>query len=467
MVDDDPLAVATVQCLLEEQGYQVDTASSSEDAVKLVAAQPRHYALVILDYRLGGTEGSLTVKALLARSPELFILIYSGDSSREAVSSTWKAGAIGFFEKGGSADSLLEIVRRWTQKYEETTALLDPNRGNQNKELIGVPGMVGQSKALKDAAARVLRYQATTQNILITGETGTGKELIARALHGDSTKPYIAVNCAVFNGSSELLESELFGYERGAFTGADREKKGVLEAAQGGTVFLDEIHHLSLTAQAKLLRVFQEKHIRRVGGVKEIKVDFRLITASKPNLEALCERGDFLRDLYHRLNVLAIHLPPLRERAEDIEPLVSYFCRKYEQTTGRRIRFKIRTLRYLENDPWPGNVRELENMLFRLMTDCPGDEVGPELLDARFFTPRIASSQTSYKEVRARHDHEERELIRLVVESSKSKFQAAQKLGISPTTLHSIMKRFNLYKTDDMGRDLAGLSANDRNQQLN
>jgi DNA-binding NtrC family response regulator len=446
LVDDDSLTLEATRRFLEKNGYPVVTASSGEEAIELVKPKRSSFALALIDYRMKGRDGSETAKHLLSLSPEMYILIYSGDSSREALQSSWQAGAVGFIEKETSPQRLLETIELWMRKYHETLASLNPNEAH-NEEMIELLGMVGRSAALKEAAAKVAKYRDSSQNVLITGETGTGKELVAQALAKAGTT-FVAVSCAAYKGSSDLLESELFGYEKGAFTGADREKKGILEAASGGTVFLDEVHHLNFTAQAKLLRAFQEKKIRRVGGIKEYPVQFRLVSAAKPDLEKMVEAGEFLPDLYHRLNVLSINLPPLRERPEDIEPLVSYFCRKFCETSGISRTFRRSALKFLENYPWPGNVRELENTLYRILTDTSAEKIGPENLDAKFFASSPSQTFLSYDNIKSRLEQQERDYIRQVVENSETKFQAAKKLGISPTTLHSVMQRLGLYKAN-------------------
>lgn len=444
LVDDDALTLTVTKTFLEKAGYVVETADSGEKAMATVRAKRGYFGIAIIDYRMKGRDGSETAKAILSLSPEIYILIYSGDASREALQSSWQAGAVGFIEKDSSPQLLLETVQRWMGKYHETLATLNI-QAEEKDEDVALINMVGRSPALREASAKVKKYRESNQNVLITGETGTGKELVARAL-AKPNSAFFAVSCAAYKGSSDLLESELFGYEKGAFTGADREKKGILEVANGGTVFLDEVHHLNFTAQAKLLRAFQEKKIRRVGGLKEIPVEFRLVTAAKPDLEEQVERGEFLPDLYHRLNVLSIHLPPLRERPEDIEPLVNHFCRKFSETTGVTKSLRRLVLRYFEAYSWPGNVRELENTIYRLFTDCTAEKVGPENLDAKFFANPAASAQMTYENLKRRLENQERDYIKNIVDTSESKFQAAKKLNISPTTLHSIMQRLGLYK---------------------
>ncbi len=440
LVDDDPLILESSKYLLTTNGFQVDTALDGQKAIQKVSQNPHTYALVVLDYRMKGLDGSATVVKLRELSPELFILIYSGDSSRDAITSTWKAGAVGFLEKGNSAKELLETVRNWCRKYEETICTMPVTSVSEIQSL----KMVGKSDALKEIASKVQKYKELNQSVLILGETGTGKELVANALKSSEDSPFLAINCASYRGGSDLLESELFGHEKGAFTGADREKKGIFELANNGTIFLDELHQLSASAQAKLLRVIQERKIRRVGGSQERSVSFRLVCASKPDILERCESGEFLSDLYHRVNVLSITIPPLRARPEDIAPLIEYFCAKHEAETGMKKRLLLRTLRYLETYDWPGNVRELENSIYQLLTDSPGEKIGPEQLDPKFFKEKSQGLPDSYAEFKKQQQLQEKAYLAKILTAAKSKSDAARRLGISPTTLHSAMQRNSL-----------------------
>lgn len=445
LVDDDPLVLGAFQMVLKREGYEVDTCDSGPGAVEMVKRQPGEYALIILDYHLGQTKGPAVIQSLREISPNLFILIHSGDESREVLKSTWAAGAMGFLEKGSlDMNAHLLAIRGWCQKYEETQRILNC-QSPEKSDWIPALGLVGRSAAMQMIGGKVGRYREMDQNVLVLGETGTGKEIIARALHRGEGESFFPVNCAAYKSNTELLESELFGHEKGSFTGALSDKRGIFEQCNGGTVFLDEIHHLSDAAQAKLLRVCQEKRIRRVGSQKEIVVRFRLIASAKPNLEALCESGEFLRDLYHRLNVFFLSIPPLRERREDVEPLVAYFCRKYADSTGTHKTFLMQSVRHLSQYGWPGNVRELENTVYRLLTDCPGDQVEPNQLDGRFFSGRRQLEVVTLDTLKERQALEERSLLEKVLRESSSKTDAAQKLNISPSTLHSIMKRHQLY----------------------
>ncbi len=442
VVDDDPSLLQALRLQLTSSGYTVDTAADGAEALELVRQNPNGYALIILDYGMK-MAGPSTVRAVREISPDQFIVMYSGNDSRDALQLTWQAGAVGFLEKGRPIEELLDVVANWCRKYEETNGVVAPLPADGNSRL-GSMNLVGRSASLEQIAQKVERYRRVRQNILILGETGTGKELIARALHGKSEKPFLAVNCAAYRGSTDLLESELFGYERGAFTGATTDKKGIFEAAEGGVVFLDELHHLSATAQAKLLRTIQERRVRRVGGTKEVEVDFRLIGAAKPDILERCDRGEFLTDLYHRISVLNLTIPPLRERVEDIEPLVSFFCRKFERETGEAKHFLLRTIKYFEAYHWPGNVRELENAVYQILTDVPAAKISPEHLDAKFFRKREESAPHSYDELKRRLEQQEKEYISHVIRKARTKSDAARKLKISPTTLHSVLQRLGI-----------------------
>jgi DNA-binding NtrC family response regulator len=449
LVDDDDLNLQATRFLLERHGYTVHTAQSGAEGVEKVRKNPQEYALVIIDYQMRDMDGAETAERIRRLTSDVYILIYSGDPSRVALQKTWKAGAVEFIEKEGDFEAFLDTVRNWCLKYDHTFRTLSTSAAPTEKEKrIAAMGMVGRSDALAEIARKAMLYRESPQNVLILGETGTGKELVARAVHDESRGPFLAINCAAYQGSTDLLESELFGYEKGAFTGASSDKKGILESANGGTVFFDEIHQLSLTAQAKLLRVFQEKKIRRVGGAKEIDVSFRLVAAAKPDLAARAERGEFLADLFHRLNVLPLQLPALKDRPEDIEPLVAHFTRKVNEANGDRKTFLMRTVRQMESYAWPGNVRELEHTVYRLLTEATDDKITPEQLDGKFFSAAVSPATYSLNDLKQKHEQEEKRHIESVVQASKNKFQAAQRLGVSPSTLHSIMKRFGLYRAE-------------------
>ena len=448
VADDSPLNLTSTRLLLEGNGYRVDTVDSGNKAVEMVRLYPNRYALVLLDYRMPDMTGADAAEKILEVSSSAYTLIYSGDPSREALKSAWKAGVVDFIERNDNLDDFLQTIANWCRKFDQTRRTLDSGSDKDEREiLIASANMVGRSQALINVVQKIQSYRDNPQNCLILGETGTGKELVAQALHNPKRGKFYAINCAAYKGSTELLESELFGYQKGSFTGANQDKKGILESANGGTVFFDEVHQLSMTAQAKLLRVVQEKKVRRVGGTVEVPVDFRLIAAAKPDLNERTSDGDFLPDLYHRLNVLHIHVPPLRDRIEDIEPLITKFCKKQGELTGERKSFLIETVKRMENYSWPGNVRELEHTVYQLLADCPGDCVKPQQLDVKFFSkPDEPSSDLTLAKLKQKQMEEERKYLQLAIEKSKTKSEAARKLGVSPSTLHSLLQRAGITK---------------------
>lgn len=446
LVDDDPLSLFAVQTYLSEKGgYQVDAVQTSEAAFQSLKNSPLETALVILDYKLGPEDGAQVAQRLLSAFPKTYILMYSGDGSRQAVKSSWEAGAVGFIEKDGNLEKLASTVKNWCTKYEQTY-LAASLSSSVAPLLISSLGLIGRSRALSQVADKIQRYADKKETVLILGETGTGKERVARALHRADAARFFAVNCAAYNGSSDLLESDLFGHTKGSFTGANRDHKGIFESAEGGTVFLDEVHTLDLKAQQKLLRALQEKTVRPVGATREYKVQFRLVAAAKSELLSLVDSGQFLADLYERLNVLPITVPPLRERKEDIEPLTAYFCHRYTTETGEKKRFLSRTVRYLENYAWPRNVRELENLVKRLCIDSRDEEIGPEHLDARFFESPVDTGPTpaGAQPVRTQMDLLLKTQILQALRESTSQREAARKLGMPESSLRRLLKRMEV-----------------------
>ncbi len=294
------------------------------------------------------------------------------------------------------------------------------------------------------AADLVLKYRDQKGNVLVLGESGTGKERIAKALHHNNNHPFRAVNCATYNGEATLMESELFGIEKGSFTGATHDKKGVFEEVGRGTIFLDEVHTLSLRAQQKLLRVLQERMVRPVGSTREYKVHFRLVAAAKPNLEDLVEKGEFLADLYFRLNVLKIEVPSLRERAEDVPLLASYFAGVHAADPNKPKQFLSKTMTYLQGYSWPGNVRELENTVEQLCATISSDLIQPDDLDAKFFQSSVIRQVNSVNLFRRQVDSMTREMVIKAIQETRSQRAAARKLGIPPSTFHDLLKRFGL-----------------------
>jgi len=386
--------------------------------------------------------GAELVRAILKKDPEAYVIVYSGDPSQAAATASWGAGAVGFVQKG-PGDQLLQRIQEQCTKFDETRSTLSPRQlKSSNSGIIEQIGMVGRSNNLAEVAENVLKFKNSPETVIIYGETGVGKELIARALHHDPKKPFCVVNGAAFK-QADLLESELFGAERGAYTGANESRAGIFELAQGGTVFFDEIHQLSLAAQAKLLRAFAEKKVRRVGGKAEYPVNFRLIVAAKPELIDMQKNGEFLSDLFYRVAKLPIHLSALRDRREDIAPLIYHFAEKYRKEQGLKGIFRNSTVRKLELYDWPGNVREVDNVVCGLMSNCTGTYIETTALDPRLYKG-TDTTQMTWETFQKRQFDERRGFILKVCEGSVNKAHAARRLGIQPHAIHAILKNYDI-----------------------
>jgi len=445
VVDDDDMNLKSTKYLLEQWGYKAETANSGDEAIKRVRSAPDAFAIILLDYRMPEKNGADTAREIRSFNEESLIVMHSGDDTRSAIKETYKAGAVDFIEKSENVDELKRMIECYCRKYEETTRTL---RGNAQKssaeELIASIGMVGRSQAMADVVMKVLKYRSLEKPFLILGESGTGKELIAKALHTGPADSFFAINCAAYADKPEFLEAELFGYEKNSFTGATSAKAGIFQVAKGGTVFLDELHHLSLSGQAQLLRAVQEMKIRRKGATHEIDVDFRLIAATKPNLEERVKNGSFMEDLYYRVNYLRITVPALRERPEDIEPLIAHYRDHYCKTTKLQKTFLMRTVRMMEKYSWPGNVRDLDACVFKLIIESTKEIIDPSQLDRRFYDETEENSLISYAQLAERHDDEKRKLIISVLKKSKNKAHAAEQMNIKGTTFYSMLERLKI-----------------------
>ncbi len=374
IVEDEPIIRSALKRLLERNGYQTSEAGSVQEAQPLLAAN--EFDLIVSDLRLPGAPGTEMIK-LAGEIPVLIMTSYA--SLRSAVDSM-KLGAIDYIAKPFEHDDMLQSIARILQERQQQPDPADTVKTSScdNSDL----GIIGSSPGMLTLFDKIRKVAPTDSNVLIQGESGTGKELVARALHRLSKRaqePIISVNCAAIPES--LIESELFGHEKGAFTGADRARAGLVEAAHGGTLFLDEIGELPLEAQARLLRVLQEGEIRRVGSVQSQKVDIRLIAATHRDLKSLSQSGQFREDLYYRLHVIALNLPALRERGDDIIEIAKALLEQQRLRLDREpMKFSKQTLTSLEKYPWPGNVRELENAIERAVILCEGTEINTELL---------------------------------------------------------------------------------------
>ncbi len=385
IVDDDASLRQVMSMQLEEMGYRALAASSGDEALQILGSETA--ALVITDYRMPGMNGLELLEKIRSDYPLLPVIMITAFGSIGNAVEAIKAGAFDYISKPIDFDQFAIVVRRALEHHtllEEVQALR-----SMLDQKFGFQSIIGRSKPLLrvlEQAARAAQSQAT---VLIRGETGTGKELLARAIHANSprrNKPFVTINCGAI--PKELIESELFGHVRGSFTGAVAHKLGRAEAADGGTLFLDEIGELPLEQQVKLLRLVQEGEIEKVGSPSTRKVNVRIIAATHRNLEALVEDGQFREDLYYRISVIPLELPPLRERGEDIAELVEHFFLKCRQRHGRpNLVLPVALLPYFSVWHWPGNVRELENVIERLVVLAPGDEITlndlPEYLRGR------------------------------------------------------------------------------------
>lgn len=438
IVEDEPIIRSALKRLLERNGYQISEAGSVQEAQPLLAAN--EFDLIVSDLRLPGAPGTEMIK-LAGEIPVLIMTSYA--SLRSAVDSM-KLGAIDYIAKPFEHDDMLQSIARILQERQQQPDSADTLKTSSsgNSDL----GIIGSSPSMLKLFDKIRKVAPTDSNVLIQGESGTGKELVARALHRLSKRaqePIISVNCAAIPES--LIESELFGHEKGAFTGADRARAGLVEAAHGGTLFLDEIGELPLEAQARLLRVLQEGEIRRVGSVQSQKVDIRLIAATHRDLKSLSQSGQFREDLYYRLHVIALNLPALRERGDDIIEIAKALLEQQRLRLDREpMKFSKQTLTTLEKYPWPGNVRELENAIERAVILCEGTEINTELLgidieiknasvEEETPSPNTDPSMEGYFQrfVLEHQDHmTETELASKLGISRKSLWERRQRLGI-------------------------------------
>ncbi|MBB1517857.1 sigma-54-dependent transcriptional regulator [Aquipseudomonas guryensis] len=380
IVEDETIIRSALRRLLERNQYQVSEAGSVQEAQERYSIPG--FDLIVSDLRLPGAPGTELIK-LAEGTPVLIMTSYA--SLRSAVDSM-KMGAVDYIAKPFDHDEMLQAVARILRDHQEARSKPaespSKNAGKPAANVDGDIGIIGSCAVMQDLYGKIRKVAPTDSNVLIQGESGTGKELVARALHNLSRRakaPLISVNCAAI--PETLIESELFGHEKGAFTGASAGRAGLVEAADGGTLFLDEIGELPLEAQARLLRVLQEGEIRRVGSVQSQKVDVRLIAATHRDLKTLAKIGQFREDLYYRLHVIALKLPPLRERGADVNEIAKAFLLRQCTRMGREdLRFANDAEQAIRHYSWPGNVRELENAIERAVILCESVEISAELL---------------------------------------------------------------------------------------
>jgi len=379
VVDDEAVIREGIRRILGGEGYQVDTSGSGRLALEKV--QEESYDVVITDLKMPGMDGMEVLKAIKILQPEVPVIIITGYATVETAVEAMKSGAFDYISKPFTAEQIIEKAKAAVSQ--RAFVLESAEIGKNLEHYPGFEDFVGDSPEMQKVYQRILRVAPTDSTVLIIGESGTGKELVARAIHKLSRRrdePFVAVDCTSL--PETLLESELFGHVKGSFTGAVHSKVGLFKVADGGTLFLDEISNISLATQAKLLRVLQERMITPIGDTRPIPIDIRLVAATNADLKAMVKEGTFRDDLYFRLNVIPIHLPPLKERKGDLPLLVFHFIKKFSEEMGKEIRgISPEAMALLEEYPFPGNVRELENVIERAVVLCEGEIIQKDNLE--------------------------------------------------------------------------------------
>ncbi len=441
--------------ILETAGYRCLSTTEPEEALHLLESE--HPDLLLTDLRMPQLDGMEMLKRSRKIDPQMPVIMLTGHASLESAVAAVKAGAFDFLSKSFTNDELrLTVARALTKRRLELENL---NLREQLQGIFGFENIVGQSAALQQVLELVRKAARSEANILILGESGTGKELIARAIHANSPRaaqPFVPVDCASL--PENLLESELFGHEKGAFTGAINAKQGLMESAHHGTLFLDELGELPIGLQAKLLRALQERQIRHIGGTRQIDIDVRIVSATNRDLRALVTAGKFREDLYFRVNVIDVALPPLRERAGDVELLAINFLRKYGKSGEASVRgFEPEAMAALESYSWPGNVRELQNVVERACALADGEMITlaelPQQLRAPVQQPASAApidaesaSKLTLKEAKERWigELEAAYVADLLKREGGNVSEAARKAGVDRKTLHRLLNKHGL-----------------------
>jgi len=445
IVDDEPSVRKSLVDTLRDEGYQVSSLGSAEEALSWIQKSPPD--LVLLDIWLPGMDGIAALERMKKLMPDLAVVMISGHGSIEAAVRATKLGAYDFIEKPPSQERLTLVVRHALDQ-----ARLEKENLQLRETLQKRYEIIGGSAALADIQQKICSVAPTNGRVLICGESGTGKELVARAIHQQSLrreKPFVEVNCAAI--PEDLIESELFGHEKGSFTGATAKRRGKFEIGDGGTIFLDEVGDMSLRTQAKVLRVLEEQRFERVGGVESITVDVRVLAASNKDLEEEIRAGRFREDLYYRLNVVPLNVPPLRERGNDIPLLANHFLREFCAEYGRREKtISASAMEVLKDYHWPGNVRELKNLIERLIIMVSSNTISPQDIQSslRPVTPTDVGRLLGEETLREAGEQFEKDyILERLRENNWNISRTAEKLGIERSTLHRKMNDYGVRKT--------------------
>ena len=431
VVEDDPGVRTTIVTCLELEGYAVDAASSTKEAIDRLSATS--YPIVISDIYIDDRTGLDVLEAARRKDPDCSVILMTARGTMETVMAATRGGAFDYIAKPFDLDRMIETVKRAEASRGELEDEIEP-------EELPETAMIGSSRGMVEIYKTVSQVAPTDATVLIEGETGTGKELIARMIHRCSVRanqPFVAVDCASIAPS--LLESELFGAMRGAFTGADKDRIGVFEAAHKGTVFLDEIGEIELNFQMKLLRFLEEREVRPVGASRSKVVDVRVVAATNRDLQKMVDEGKFRQDLWFRLNVIRLVLPPLRERRGDVPLLARFFVGRYNARYSRDAKLTDSGMKALEEHTWPGNVRQLQHLIERLTILAPNERIdGEAVRDA------LAAMEPRDHSVETLADAESEQIRKVLAATGGNKSRAAQILGIERKTLYRKLERMKL-----------------------
>lgn len=454
VVDDEPAIVTSLKMTLEPT-HEVLCASTAQEAIDRFRQELPN--LVLLDLILPGADGLKVLELMRSEDPSVPVIMLTAIKTVKTAVDAMKIGAADYLTKPFDIEELRLVVAKTltTQELEQEVRYLRAQVANS----YSFHNLVGKSPAMREIYSKIEQVADTRATVLITGESGTGKELVARALHAHSPRaqhPFLALNCAAV--PETLIESELFGHEKGAFTGAQAKQIGLFEAVDQGTLFLDEIGDLSLSLQAKLLRVLQEKEIRRIGGREDIKVDVRVVAATNRKLATAIKQGTFREDLFYRLNVVSIHVPPLRDRTTDIPELIEHFLKKYAASSGKAVRGLTEgALQALLVYHWPGNVRELESVIERAVLLCDGGRVDVEDLPAEVRTRATLLDKMDFDlpaDGFSLEEFERRLLETAMARSNGVIAKAAKMLGLTYKTMQYRLEKFQIGRGPSGGKDI-------------
>ncbi|NJD39398.1 MAG: sigma-54-dependent Fis family transcriptional regulator [Geobacter sp.] len=453
IVDDEKGQREILTMILRGEGYETSEASCVPEAQLLLGK--REFDLILTDLKMQGQSGLDLLEQVMADDPQQCVIMMTAHGTVDSAVGAMKRGAFDYLEKPLERDNLLLTLRR---AFERIT-LVRENRVLQKRvaAIERIPSIIGDHPKMKEVYRIITKIAATTSTVLIYGESGTGKELVARAIHDRSARkdqPFMAINCAAI--PETLIESELFGHEKGSFTGASAREIGILEAANGGTVFLDEIGEMNVSMQAKLLRAIQEKEIRRVGGKVNLPLDVRIISATNRDLEQEIKKGSFREDLFYRLNVIRIVLPPLRERGSDVATLADFFVGKYRDASGIAVEGIAKpALKLLMNYTWPGNVRQLESVIERAVLMAEGTIIQPDDLPTEITAVVAVGGVVPFElpPEGINFDEMEKALIFKAMERADWVIgKAAPLLGLSYKTLQYRLEKHGIEKPEKRGR---------------